>query len=470
MIRTILACLVALSATAVAKPVTTFVPRTPTAGMNATVNSNVIFLDRCANGCTISHTGTDDSRNDRSTIGGGTLQPFNCGDTAWQAVVTCMKDVFRDYNVTITDVDPGSADHLEIKIAGTPGNIGLGNGIGGIAPFYCQTYQQDALVFAFANVYGCATDEICAAASQEIAHTWSLDHVVDASDPLTYFGYSGRRFFHDGVKCGSDCTNSSGQLCSAGTSGCYAPFNQGLCASDQSHACYCDNASTQDDNQTVLSLFGPGNPTPPTVTITKPQDGAAVSPGFAVQANVDTAYGVSKVELRVDGNLVSTITSTPYVFNAPDNLASGQHTVEVTGYDSHSLPGKASIHAIIGEPCTKAADCPDATQTCVGGRCVPGSGVPGGLGSTCKLPSDCLEGECASDGTNMYCTADCTPGQCPSGFGCLPNGTGSGNAGVCWPGYDDGSGGGGCSTQGGAPLGLAGLMLGLALSRRRPRR
>ena len=468
-----LACVVMSAAAAQARPVATYVPRTPTPDMSPAVSSNVIFLDRCASGCTITRTGTDDSRTDRSTIGGGTLAAFNCGDTAWQAVMTCMKDVFRDYNVVITDVDPGSADHLEIKVAGTSANIGLGPDVGGIAPFYCQSYQQDALVFDFANEFGCATDEICAVAAQEIAHTWSLDHVVDASDPMTYFGYSGRRFYHDGVQCGSDCTNSAGQLCMAGTAGCHAPFNGATCTTAQTHPCYCDNASTQDDNMTVLNLFGPGNPTPPTVTIDKPKDGDALAPGFAVQAEVMSNYGVSKVELYVDGNLVSTITSMPYVFNAPQTLQPGQHSVEVDGYDSHSLAGKMSINIIIGAPCTKAADCPDSTETCIGGRCVPGSGVPGGLGSPCKLPSDCLEGECASDGTNMYCTSDCTPGQCPSGFGCLPSGAGSGssaNAGVCWPGYNDGSGGGGCSTQDGAPLGLAGLMLGLVLSRRRPRR
>ncbi len=155
------------------------------------------------------------------------------------------------------------------------------------------------------------------------------------------------------------------------------------------------------------------------------------------------------------------------MFNAPDTLGPGQHKVEVTGYDVHNLAGKATINAIIGDPCTKAADCPDSTETCIGGRCVPGAGVPGGLGSVCKAPSDCLEGQCASDGTNMYCTSDCTKGQCPDGYGCLPNGGTDPTAGVCWPGYDDGSGGGGCSVGGGAPATLGLVLLGLVLSRKK---
>jgi hypothetical protein len=327
------------------------------------------------------------------------------------------------------------------------------------------------MVFDFANVYGCATDEICATAAQEIAHTWSLDHVINAADPMTYYSYGMRRFYSDNTKCGSDCTDSSGHLCGPGTSGCRSPSGASCNASDQTHPCTCSGNVNQSDNATVLALFGAGNPTPPTVAIVKPLDGAAAAPGFPVQANVTSPYGVSKVELRVDGTLVSTITSTPYVFNAPDTLQPGQHTVQVTGYDSHDTSGMMQIHAIIGNPCQKAADCPDMTETCIGGRCVPGSGVPGGLGSPCKAAADCLEGECASDGTNMYCTSDCTAGQCPSGFGCLPSGSGSdASAGVCWPNYDDGGGGGGCTTGGGAPATLGLLCLGLALSRRRTRR
>ena len=456
-----------LASTAAADRPRTVVVARPNTDVNpAAVSSNVIFLDRCANNCNIV-SGSDDSRTDRSSIGSGLLQAFNCGDTVWQQVVSCMKDVFSPYNVTITDVDPGTATHLEIKIAGSPGNIGLPNGVGGIATQTCSSYQSNALVFDFGNVWGCDVNEICSTAAQEIAHTWSLDHVTDRTDPMTYFAYSGVRYYHDGVVCGSDCTDSSGRVCSVGTSGCRGPFGE-ACNTNMEHTCHCSSTSAQNDNMFILGLFGAGNPTPPTVTITKPANGASVAPGFAIDSTVTSPYGVTMAELRVDGTLVTTATTLPYVFNAPMTLAPGTHTVEVTGYDVHSVTGKASVTVLIGMPCSKPADCPVNTDTCIGGRCVPGPGVQGGLGASCTDPSMCADGLCASDGTNQYCTETCTTGQCPSGFGCLPTG-GSGSAsGVCWPHYDDGSGGG-CTTGAGAPLSLGLVALGLLLSRRRRR-
>src|SRR5207248_2441644 len=152
----------------------------------------------------------------------------------------------------------GSADHLEIKIAGTYSQLGIGPA-GGIAPFNCLSYQQDALVFVFPPDLGCDVNEICGAAAQEIAHTWSLDHVTNAADPLTYFSYGSTRYFADNDLCGSDCYNSGGALCKVGDSGCRTTFGAS-CTTAQVHTCTCTSSTTQNDNQTVLGLFGAGNP------------------------------------------------------------------------------------------------------------------------------------------------------------------------------------------------------------------
>ncbi len=438
------------------------------------VTSNVIFLDRCANGCTLHLGSQDNSTTDTSSLVKGTsvLTAFNCGDTAWQQVVSCMQDVFSSYNVVITDVDPGTASHLEIKVAGNACDVLSSTyctSVGGIAFYTCGSYYSNALVFDFANEWSCNVNEICATAAQEIAHTWSLDHVTNAADPMTYFSYGMRRYFADGDQCGSDCTDASGALCKVGQTGCTGPEGQS-CTSQQTHTCRCNaGTTTQDDNQFILNVFGAGNPTPPTVTITQPLDGEAVSPGFAVDSNVTSPYGVLKADLTVDGMPSGEITSSPYVFNAPATLAPGAHTVAVTGYDIHSNKTTATITAIIGSPCTKASDCPVNTDYCIGGRCVPGSSVPGGLGATCTDSTQCADNQCASDGMgDMYCTVPCMKGQCPSGFGCLPTGSGSDTSGVCWPSYNDGSGG--CNADRGAPLTLGLISLGLALSVTRRRR
>jgi hypothetical protein len=451
-----------------------FEPRVPAgSGIKpAAVSSNVIFLDPCTNGCSI-RPGNDDSRTDSSSVPPGTtlrtLTKSSCGDAVFTQAVACVNDIFHDFNVQITTTDPGSQTHLEVKVAGTYQQLGIGPA-GGIAPFACLSYEDNALVFVFPEDLACDVNEVCSAIAQEIAHTWSLDHVVNPADPLTYFGYNTTRYFSDGTQCGSDCYNSSGNLCKVGDSGCRSGLGNAACTTAQVHPCFCTGSTGQNDHAKVLSLFGASTPMPPVVKITKPLEGAALAPGFAVDADITSPYTITNGTMTVDGMPSGSLNAGPFIFNAPASLAPGQHTVQVSGTDKFNVTGSSQINIIIGNPCTKASECPDSTQTCVGGRCVAGSTVPGGLGSTCTMPSDCLEGQCASDGTNMYCTTSCTPGQCPSGYGCLPTGTGSGsssNAGVCWPNYDDGSGGGGCSTTGGGPLVLGLVSLGLVLSRRR---
>jgi MYXO-CTERM domain-containing protein len=437
------------------------------------VNTNKIFLNNCKpNGCVIR------PGNASSIDGSGfqgtwqissqrTLTAFAASDTVWNGVVSCVKEVFAPFGVEIVTTNPSPAPHFEIMIAGRPQDVGMSAGIGGISPFSCQDYIPNSLVFDFAGVYGNDIEEMCATAAQEIAHSFALDHVIDPSDPLTYYPYSGRRHFKDAqVQCGSDCqggVSPFGDPCSG--------LNQ------QSHVCSCPNSSgtilqnTQNSVATITRLFGSGTPTPPTVRIVDPTLGASVSPGFPVHAEITDDIAVGMAELRVDGVLVTTLTQQPWVFNAPQTLADGTHTVEVTGYDTFGSAAKASVQVVIGMRCGKPADCPKDTDTCIGGRCVPGPGAQGGLGQVCTVGPDCASGQCASDSSGKkYCVEACTldAGECPENFGCLK----AGDGGVCWPGYDDGTGGCSSGSQGSA---TGAVTLGLAFAatlfaRRRRRR
>ena len=416
-------------------------------------NTNKIFMNRCAGGCIVT-SGNTDSTTNRSSIGGGQLSAFSQGDATWNNVMQCMREVFGPFNVVITDVDPGTAPHFEIMVAGQPQQIGLGGGVGGISPFTCNSYIPNSLVFVF-DVWGGNVEEICSTAAQELAHSFALDHVIDPSDPLTYFGFNGRRRFKDAqVQCGSDCVGGQSPFGAA----CSGP-NQ------QSHVCAC-GGNTQNSVQTIKALFGNGLPTPPTVKINNPKVGQQVMPGFPVQADVTDDQGVAKVELRVDGTLVLSLATGPYAFNAPATLGDGTHTAEITGIDVFGAVTKKSVQVIIGKPCGKPADCPKDTDTCIGGRCVPGPGAQGGLGSTCVTGTECASGNCVNSTDGGFCVEDCQlgAGQCPEGFGCLENGEG----GVCFPGYDDGTGGG-CSSSNGGPIGF-GLGFAAILFVRRRRR
>lgn len=467
-------CLIALTTTAAAekeRPRLITIPQDVEPGEltpQGLVPYNTIYLNRCANGCPIRF-GTANSINDTWRVNNSTLTSFPYGDTAWNQVVECVKDVMSPFVLNVVTTNPGSANHFEIMIAGRSTDLGMSASIGGVAPGSCAEYVNNGLVFAFAKTYGnnstntCDTacvNEICAVAAQEIGHIWrGMDHVREAKDPMTYFNYNGRRYFQNAAhQCGSDCVNGvapNGSSCSG--------------ANQQSHSCLCTGQQTQNSYATIKDLFGVGPGTPPTVTIVSPKLGANVEPGFSVVPDIkeNPADGqISKVEFRVDGMLISELTQGPFVFDAPETLTNGTHRVEITAYDAHQTPGKAMVDVVIGPPCEDEDDCTNATDVCVGGRCVPGSGVNGGLGTVCTASADCLSNQCASDGTAMYCVEQCTAGQCPSDYGCLETGEGMG---VCWPGHDDGSGGCGCQSNRNGPLGLV-LMIGVMVVACRRRR
>jgi hypothetical protein len=432
------------------------------ASTTAKANSNVIYLNRCAGaGCEIVQ-GTTNSTSDpvRSSLGHGVLSPFSRSDDVWNRVVACMKDVYAPFNVEITETDPGAQPHFEIIIGGTPQQIGLSSGVGGVSPFSCAPYIPNSVVFVF-DVWGDNAEEICATAAQELAHSFSLDHAIEPSDPMTYFPYVGRRHYKNAqVQCGSDCDSNGrsplGIVCTG--------------PQKQEHECACGNgAQTQNSYQLISALFGDGNDSPPLVKIMSPKVGQAVGPGFLVSAEITDDVAVASAELRVDDVLITSTTEGPYDLAGPFELAEGTHTIVVTGYDTSGAPGRARIQVVVGPGCKSTADCPNDTDSCIGGRCVAGPEALGGLGQSCGAATDCSSWQCANDNGAKYCVESCEPGQCPSGFGCRDDGLGGG---VCWPGHDEGFAGfAGCAAGSDRPpLGSIALGLGFAFAIVRRRR
>lgn len=420
------------------------------------VNTHTIYVHRCVGSdCTVVQGTTNSTTSPvHSSLGHGVLTAFSQGDATWSTVMDCMREVYAPFNVQITDVSPGAAAHFEIMVGGRPEEIGMPTGIGGVSPFSCTPYIPNSVVFVF-DVWGNEPEEICATAAQEVAHSFTLDHCVEPSDPMTYFPYKGRRHYVDAqIQCGSDCDANHRSPLGATCSG----------TNNQEHACACGNAQTQNDVQVISALFG-GGQTPPEVKIVSPKIGDTVESGFSVSADITDDVTVASAELRVDGALIASAAAPPWVFTGPAAIADGTHTVEVTGYDNVGTPGRSRIQVIAGPGCKAVSDCPDATSACIGGRCVVGPGVAGGLGQVCTAVSDCASWLCASDDGSQYCVEACKPGQCPGGFGCRDDGMGGG---VCWPGYRET---GGCAAGGhDSPIGAIALGLGFAVAARRRRR
>ena len=108
------------------------------------------------------------------------------------------------------------------------------------------------------------------------------------------------------------------------------------------------------------------------VQITYPSDGAGFSPPATVPVYV-TAFknegSIDSVELYVDGNLESTLYSSPYFFSVPD-LSVGIYTVTVRAYDDEGaiLTDQISVNVQIpgGLPWIEKFDLPNGTKSDAG--------------------------------------------------------------------------------------------------------
>jgi hypothetical protein len=101
--------------------------------------------------------------------------------------------------------------------------------------------------------------------------------------------------------------------------------------------------STAFDPRIVLTP-GAGDPTPPTVSITAPPNGATISGIVNATASAADNVGVAKVEFYVDATLKATDTSSPYSFDLDTaQLSNGSHTLMAKAYDA---AGNSAQHQI----------------------------------------------------------------------------------------------------------------------------
>ena len=278
----------------------------------AVAQSRIIYLNH--NGVTL-RPGDDDSRANTSSIISGlsTVPKWNVSDATWQATVACFKDIWSRFDVTITDVDPGNAPHMEAVFGGFPQNVGMPSGVGGVSPFTTDcAIIENSIVFTFTEVFPEDPQTICEVMSQEVAHSYGLDHELLASDPMTYLDYNGKRSFKD-------------QLVSCGE------FNARACGINGS---VCRNK--QNSVQLLTQRIGPADLVPPTLAITSPADGATVAPGFEVDATASDNVAVTMATLAIDGTAAgATPGAGPYTFATDATLVDGPHAIALTVSDGH---------------------------------------------------------------------------------------------------------------------------------------
>jgi hypothetical protein len=123
---------------------------------------------------------------------------------------------------------------------------------------------------------------------------------------------------------------------------------------------YMDQKSSEVANILMAAKGRPkpgGDIAPPSVSITSPSSGTAVSGTVSIAVSASDNVGVSSVSVSVDGTVINTISSAPYNFSWNTGTAlSGSHTISATAYDAannaSSSTIQVTINAIVVQPPT----------------------------------------------------------------------------------------------------------------------
>jgi len=307
---------------------------TATSGLAKT---RTIYLNR--HGATLSP-GTNDSQTQRSTIVSrvSEVPAWNVSTADWASTVTCMQGIWSRFDVVVTDVDPGATPHIEALFGGSPADVGLSSNIGGVSPFTsdCSVIEH-SIVFAFTDNLPKRPRVICEVMSQEIAHSYGLDHELLAADPMSYLSYSGEREFQDqAVACGETKERPCGI---AGTT--------------------C--RPSQNSVQLLLARVGAAHRDnqPPSVAITSPAEATTVSAGFMISATATDNVAVASVAFYVDGDLLATRTQAPFQLATSPALERGAHTIVVEATDADGNATTEQRDITVG---TAGGDAATATQ------------------------------------------------------------------------------------------------------------
>ena len=321
----------------------------PASGI-ALAQSKIIYLNHT--GVTL-RPGDDDARTNHSSIvsQNATVPAWNTSAAHWQETVACMKDMFKRWDVVVTDVDPGNTPHIEAVFGGSPQNVGMGQGVGGVSPFTQDCgIIENSIVFTFTSVFPDDPQTVCEVMAQEVAHSYGLDHEMLASDPMTYLDYNGDRSFKDQtVSCGE----YNNRACGIGGFTC---------------------RTNQNSVQLLNQRLGMADLVAPTLGITSPADGDTVKPGFAVDATASDNIAVTQAQLYVDDQPVGmTAGAGPYSFATDAALPEGLHTIAVEVTDGRN-PTRTTITVTIAK-----AGGGSGSGSGSGSGDSDGDGVPDGL-------------------------------------------------------------------------------------------
>ncbi len=306
--------------------------------------------------------GSDDAKSNVTQITNlaGSFAAYGEG-TKRDAVMQALMTDWSAYDVLITDTRPASGEYT-MNMTG-PTNP-FGGGVLGIAPLDCNDAQTHSnITYAFHSV----NDQFSAAVtattvSQEVAHSYGLEHVDEPGDIMNPYNAGGDASFID--SCIPIVTNGQGIACGS------------------QHAAHCAGGTAQNAHLELLDLFGAAVPdtAAPLVAISYPSDGDVFEPGasFSIMVEASDDVAVETVALFNNGTPLGSDGDEPFGWDV-ENIPEGEYSMFVIASDAAGNETTSeTITITVGTAPADDEDDDDNDGGSSGGDDEDGDSVPGG--------------------------------------------------------------------------------------------
>jgi hypothetical protein len=283
-------------------------------------------------------TGSENSAENKSQIAlsGHEYPPFSGGEALAVAVAQAVQNDFATWAIRVV-YDPRPRKLVPYTMAMVGGHYSdtTAGPSSGVAPIDCEDVGLRNVCYSFTNTEP-ATSQ-ANVVSQEVAHTYGLEHTYGADRIMSYEG-GGDKIFGDNCQQ-TFAVQGQGNGC------------QGV------NKCHCGIGDLQNDHATIGIVYAPAGPdeVAPTIELTYPEDGSVFQYGEDILVGLEPwddygGYGWKLViedengdvivdqvdydralELKIIKLPVGTYTFTGEIEDQADNIATHSITVIVEG-------------------------------------------------------------------------------------------------------------------------------------------
>ena len=283
--------------------------------------------------------GNEDARGNVTTI--GTLEgefPAYGDGAKREAVIQAVREDWSPYNAIITDERPDGGEYVMCMIG--PSDKYPSNTLG-IAPLDCDDRgTRNNITFAFHGEDDSHTAaQTATTISQEIAHSFGLEHVDDPADIMNPYN------------TGTD---------PAFTDDCIPIVGEPECA--EQHLRSCGSETRQSSHFELVDLIGPAGPDEngPGITMVSPEDGDVFDEdeSFEILVEPDPELDVAEMALFVNGDFTDSDDAAPFGWTA-SRASPGEYEIYVEAVEPNGRRvATETVTVFVGDPPTSDIEDP----------------------------------------------------------------------------------------------------------------